>query len=311
MSYFRMKLAVGFFILTLAVVTVGLTSYLLYQKGVFDQKFHYHFTTPSAQSFKVGMPLLLSGFEVGYIDRIRLTETGQVDLRFYVNQANRKWITENSSLMLKKPLIGSPYIEVLSDQSAPLLMDGAIIEMTVSDDINDIIIKLEPTVNQLIAIVEDLSLITKQISNPDSALFSTLSHLEVIIRDLKDSPSFVSSLTGNPEDGATLSSTLQTTQTSIQLLEQTIGKVSGLVENLNKAIVVPSEGIMLQVSEILKDVTLKLNTLENTVQALGGTDQDILILKQQLLKSVEKTNQLIDKIDYMMQDENSNRLELP
>lgn len=311
MPYFRMKLAVGFFILTLAVVTVGVTSYLLYQKGVFDQKFHYHFTTPSAQSFKVGMPLLLSGFEVGYIDRIRLTETGQVDLRFYVNEANQRWITENSRLILKKPLIGSSYIEVLSDQSAPLLMDGAIIEMTVSDDINDIIIKLEPTVNQLIAIVEDLSLITKQISNPDGALFSTLSHLEVIVRDLKDSPSVVSSLTGNPKDGATLSRTLQSTQASIQLLEQTIGKVSGLVENLNKAIVVPSEGIMLQVSEILKDVTLKLNTLENTVQALGGTDQDILILKQQLLKSVEKTNQLIDKIDYMMQDENSNRLELP
>jgi len=58
-------------------------------------------------------------------------------------------------------------------------------------------------------------------------------------------------------------------------------------------------------------VTLKLNTLESTVQAVGGTDQDILILKQQLLKSVEKVNQLIDKVDYMMQDENSNRLELP
>jgi len=75
--------------------------------------------------------------------------------------------------------------------------------------------------------------------------------------------------------------------------------------------VLPSKDIMVQVSTILTDVTLKLNTLESTVQAVGGTDQDILILKQQLLKSVEKVNQLIDKVDYMMQDENSNRLELP
>lgn len=311
MSYFRLKLAVGFFMLTLGLVTLGLTGYLLYQKGVFDQKYHFHFTTPSAQSFKVGMPLLLSGFEVGYIDDIHLTETGEVNLRFYVNGTNRKWITENSRLILKKPLIGSPYIEILSDRSAPLLVDGQSVEMTVSDDINDIIIKLEPTVNQLIAIVEDFSLITEQVSNPDGALFQTLSHLEVIIRDLKESPSFVSSLTGNPDDGQTLSDTLNTTQASIKQLQKTILGVTGLVENLNAAIVVPSKDIMAQVSAILTDVTLKLNTLESTVQAVGGTDQDILILKQQLLKSVEKTNQLIDKIDYMMQDENSSRLELP
>ncbi|NCN43662.1 MAG: hypothetical protein CO158_07730 [Piscirickettsiaceae bacterium CG_4_9_14_3_um_filter_43_564] len=311
MSYFRLKLAVGLFMLTLGAVTLGLTGYLLFQKGVFAQKYHFHFTTPSAQSFKVGMPLLLSGFEVGYIDDIHLTETGQVNLRFYVNEMNRKWITENSRLMLKKPLIGSPYIEILSDRTSPLLEEGHEVEMTVSDDINDIIIKLEPTVNQLIAIVADLSLITHQISNPDGALFQTLNHLEVIIRDLKESPSFVSSLTGNPEDGQTLSDTLNRTQASIETLQQTILGVSGLVENLNETIVLPSKDIMVQVSTILTDVTLKLNTLESTVQAVGGTDQDILILKQQLLKSVEKVNQLIDKVDYMMQDENSNRLELP
>jgi len=311
MSYFRLKLAVGLFMLTLGAVTLGLTGYLLFQKGVFAQKYHFHFTTPSAQSFKVGMPLLLSGFEVGYIDDIHLTETGQVNLRFYVNEMNRKWITENSRLMLKKPLIGSPYIEILSDRTSPLLEEGHEVEMTVSDDINDIIIKLEPTVNQLIAIVADLSLITHQISNPDGALFQTLNHLEVIIRDLKESPSFVSGLTGNPEDGQTLSDTLNRTQASIETLQQTILGVSGLVENLNETIVLPSKDIMVQVSTILTDVTLKLNTLESTVQAVGGTDQDILILKQQLLKSVEKVNQLIDKVDYMMQDENSNRLELP
>ena len=311
MSYQRMKMAVGLFVIILILSTLGLSAFLLHKKGVFEQRFSYHFMTNSAQSFTIGMPLLLSGFEIGRIDNISLTPTGEVDIIFSVNQTNHQWMTENTFLTLKKPLIGSPYIEVFSNRENPLLPPGASIKMNVSDDINDIITKLEPTVKQLSTIIADLAILTTELAKPEGALFSTLNNVQGVSEKLKKSPSFLASLTGNPQDGDTLSATLKESQNAILKIQKTIDETNQLVVNMNGSIVQPTNQILLQVDVIMKDITQKLAALDNAIKAVGSSDQDILILKQQLLKSVEKTNAVIDQVDYMLQDSDSNRLELP
>ena len=311
MSYQRMKMAVGLFVIILILSTLGLSVFVLHKKGVFEQRFSYHFSTDSAQSFTIGMPLLLSGFEIGRIDNISLTTTGKVDIVFSVNQTNHQWMTENTFLTLKKPLIGSPYIEVFSNRETPLLLPGATIQMNVSDDINDIITKLEPTVRQLSTIIADLAILTTELAKPDGALFSTLNNVQSVSEKLKQSPSFLASLTGNPQDGNTLSATLQESQTAILKIQKTIDETNQLVVNMKGSIVQPTHQILVQVDGIMKDITQKLAALDNAIKAVGSSDQDILILKQQLLKSVEKTNAVIDQVDYILQDSDSNRLELP
>lgn len=311
MSYQRMKLAVGLFVISLVVSALSLTLFLLHKKGAFDQRHAFHFTTTSAQSFSIGMPLLLSGFEIGRIENISLMPTGIVDITFSVNERNREWVTENTKLTLKKPLLGSPYIEVFSSHELELLEPGSLVIMTVSDDINDIINKLDPTIQQLSTIIADLAILTAEFSKPEGALFSTLNNIEAMSYKLKESPSLLASLTGHPEDGSTLSSTLHESKQTILKLQKTIDQTNDLVAGMNDAIVQPTNQILLQMQGIMLDVSGKLQALDGTVKAIGSSDKEILILKQQLLESVEKTNSLIDQVDYLLQDSSKSHLELP
>lgn len=306
-----MKFTVGLFVIGLIISTLSLTFFLLYKKGVFDQRYTYTFKTTSAQSLSIGMPLLLSGFEIGRIDNISLTHTGLVDITFSVNERNREWITQNTKLTLKKPLLGSPYIDITSNHELPLLEPGSIVSMTVSDDINDIINKLDPTIQQLSTIIADLAILTAEFSKPDGALLATMKNIEAISTKLNESPSLLGSVTGNPDDGNTLSSTLNESKKTILKLQKTIDLTNELVAGMNEAIVQPANQILLQMQEIMQDVSGKLQALDNTVNAIGSSDKEILILKQQLLESVEKTNSLIDQVDYLLQNTDSSHLELP
>jgi len=139
-----MRLAVGLFVLILLSAIFTFLYLLLDEKGTFDKRYSYGFNTDSASSFNVGMPLKYSGFNIGVIDKISLQDDGTVHMIFSVDENNRKWVTKESVLMLKKPLIGSPHIELYSAIDNELLDENSDLTMLLSDDINDMVSKLEP-----------------------------------------------------------------------------------------------------------------------------------------------------------------------
>lgn len=318
MSYRSIKIAVGLFVLSLVIAILSFSVFILKQKGVFEQKYNYHFYTESAQSFSVGMPLFLSGFQIGSIEDIRLTDTGQVHITFSISPKNQRWITQDTQLNLKKPFIGAPYIEVLSVAKNPILPSESELKMTVSDDIDDIIAKLEPTVNQLQTIIADLSTASSQLADPKGDLFLSLNNFEgitnninTITKKIAKEKALITSLTGNPKDVETLSSSFVKAENAISELQSTVKYTNNLINNMNQGVIQPSNKILGQVDNIMKDVEKKLKTLDKAVEAIGSSDQDIYILRKQLLKSMEKTDQLIDKVDYLMQDNSKRELELP
>jgi ABC-type transporter Mla subunit MlaD len=111
MQYSKIKLAVGVFVITLFITIITFLYLVLEDKGTFNKRYNYHFTTDSASFFSVGMPLKFSGFDIGVIDDISLNNDGTVYMTFSVDENNRKWITEGTVLMIIKPLIGSAHMK--------------------------------------------------------------------------------------------------------------------------------------------------------------------------------------------------------
>ncbi len=84
------------------------------KKGFFDDHINFFFTTSNASSFFVGMPINFSGFEIGAITHLELTDKGEVKITFRIQERHHKWICEDTLLMLEKPLIGSPTITAIT-----------------------------------------------------------------------------------------------------------------------------------------------------------------------------------------------------
>jgi ABC-type transporter Mla subunit MlaD len=278
-----MKIVVGVFIIASIIAMFSFLYLLAEHKGTFNDRYTYKFKTITAENFSVGMPLKFSGFRVGVIELIKLRDDGSVEMEFSVPQENKKWITKGSVLMLKKPLIGSSHIDLYSAFGSEELKEGSELMIVMNDDINDIVEKLHPLIDRVVSIVNSVDKITKRLADDDSLL---------------------TSLTGSKQ-------TTKDLQHALKSLAQMMQDVRYITQNLDKDIVSPASSAIEELDTILKDVNQKLKALDSTVKTVGGFDDDLENIKTQVDLGLQKSNQLLDKVDSLLVDEEDSKVELP
>lgn len=299
-----MKLAVGIFVITLFASIILFLYMLLKEKGSFDERSSYHFRAYTASTFYIGMPLKFSGFNIGTIDEIELLDDGSVNINFSVNEKNKKWMTKESILFLRKPLIGAPHIELFTALGNPILEDGSRITLIMSDDIDDMISKLEPAVDKVISIIKNIDTITTTLAKEDSDLMLTLQNLRILSDKLANDGALLTTLTGDKRATISIVNSLKQTDKIMQDIQK-------ITANLHKEIISPSSSAIHELDAILKDIKQKLSVLDATVNAVGSYDKDLIQLKEQISVGLEKSNQIMDKVDSLMQSERSSEVVLP
>lgn len=311
MQYDKMKLAVGIFVLTFFISASSFLYFLLDEKGTFDKRYNYKFRAYSAESFSVGMPLKFSGFNIGVVDDIELQDDGSVILTFSVNEDNRKWIAEGSVLNVKKPLIGSAYIIIYSALGNQVLADGSTLQVHISDDINDMVAKLEPVVDKLINIISSVDKITSYMARDDSEISKTLVNIEKFSSNLAKNDALLTTVTGDEKATQSLISSLQSTSEIMKEVYKMSQDVQKITSGLDSKIVDPSSSTILELKDIMKDVKQKLDALDGTVKAVGSYDEDLGTIKEQITVGITKSNQIMDKVDAIMQNEENTEVVLP
>ncbi len=311
MQYSKMKLAVGIFVLTLFATIITLLYLVLEDKGTFDKRYSYQFTTDSAQYFSVGMPLKFSGFNIGVIDDIALKDDGTVNMTFSVNEQNRKWLTEGSVLMTIKPLIGSTHIVIYSAIDNELLKINSHLMMLESDDINDMIAKLEPVVDNIINIIDNINDIASYVARDDSDLRLTLQNLKRFTADLANDDSLLTSITGDKKSTKDIITAVNKTTMIIEELHKISKDISKATSSLDSDIIDPTSATIKELEKIMKDIKQKLDSIDGTFKAVGSYDSDLVEIKEQISVGVKKSNQIINKVDALLKDEQMQEVTLP
>ncbi len=311
MQYNKIKFAVGLFTIMFFVVTSAYVYLLLAEKGLFDKRYNYNFNTQSAKDFSVGMPLKFSGFNIGVIDNISLKDDGTVSIVFSVNEENKKWIRMDTILKMSKPLIGSPYIEIQSNLDNALLKSDSTIKIIQSDDINDMISKMEPIIEKIIKIIDNIGTITKYLASEDSELIKTIKNLEKFSAKLANEDSLLTSVTGDKNSTQNLVNSINQLNLSMKDVKNITKNISDVSGSLDDKIIKPSSDAIKEVHKIMKDVTRKLEMIDSTVKSVGSYDKDLVDVKDQISLAIEKSNQIMDKVDAMLQDDEKSEVTLP
>ncbi len=299
-----MKLAVGIFVIALMVSLSAFTYLLLDAKGAFEKRYSYYFITDSASSFSIGMPVKFSGFAIGNIDGIKLRDDGSVKITFSITQENRKWINEYSYLLLKKTLIGSPHIEVLATSQKEYLAPNSKLPIIITDDINDMVTKLEPVVDRLLNIIKNIETMTNYLVSENSPLNNTLENLKTFTAKLAKSDSLLTSVTGDQNSTQTLIDSLHEVNSILK-------DISAITHNLNDTIVKPTSMSINELHAILVDINTKLKDFDPLVKSIGSSDKEVEEFKKALSATIQKSNVLMDKIDSFMSEEEQSEVKLP
>ena len=311
MPYHRMKLLVGIFITLLVVLIIATFGIVLEKNGFFQDKISFYFITNDASNFYVGMPLNVSGFEVGTISERILMDNGDVKVVFKVSKENHKWICKDTSLILNKPLIGSPNIKIITSLNDDQLKENEKLEITIRDDINDIIYNLQPIMEELQDIIHSIHTITYSLSSKDGAFEQSLSNIQKLTSKLASDDSLLTSITGDANATHQLSHTFYQTNEILKNLTEMSKELNGILENVQKQLVLPAGDSMKSLNAIFKDIEKKLSKLDGTVNALGSYDKELLTLKKELHINLDKTQSLLEKVDMMLNSDNSATSELP
>ncbi len=304
MQYNKMRLAVGLFVITLFIVIGTFLVLLLKDKGTFDKRYSFHFETDTAEYLYIGMPLKFSGFDIGVIDKIKLKDDGSVFISFSVTQEHRKWISEGSVLMTIKPLIGSPHIVLFTALGTPLLEPNSSLVLMMSDDINDLILRLEPAVKKATNILNSIDKITTYLASEDSELKQILQNLNKFSAKLANNDSLLTSATGDEKSTNSVIKSLNETAKIMQ-------DISKITSSLGRDIINPASSSMREIEGIMKDIKSKLDAIDSTVNSVGSYDKELLELKEQISVGVQKSNQIMDKVDSLMSDKSDAEVMLP
>jgi ABC-type transporter Mla subunit MlaD len=306
-----MKLAVGFFVISLVTVLSLFFYLILKEKGAFEKRYSYDFYAKSAAAFKVGMPLQFSGFDIGMIDDIQLVNNGNVHLTFSVAQQNRKWICKDSMLMLVKPLIGSPHIDVITIVGNPPLKENSTLQLVESDDINDMIARLQPVITKVIDIIDNIDVISSKFSQENGPLNQSMKNIEIVTSRLAQNKSLLTSITGDQASTDALIGSLSETQKTMKQVHEITLKLDALIGGLDSKMVKPSTELLNNINLIMLDVQKKLKAIDGTVSAVGGYSKDIGTIKEQIEIGLDKTNKVMDKVDALLNSNQKSEVTLP
>lgn len=265
---------VGFFIIGTAFIIFLALFYLAIGKGIFEKMHVFTLSSRSGDGFTAGMPVDFSGFNIGKVHDLELNDQGIVLIKIKVPDRHIKWIRSDSTFVLYRPLIGSARIVVNTPNlTSPPLDKNHVVEVTTINDINDAISKIEPVLEKLSKITDNIELLTRNLSDPQGHLNRTLANANKISSHLSSKKSLVEMAVDDEESVQSLRVSLKKLKdiaTNVDLLLQKIDKMADKTDEQ----IYGTHGTLPQVNVILSDVSSKLKKLDKTVDNINNISSD-------------------------------------
>ncbi len=164
--------AVGGIVLTL--VSIGI------QQELFTPKTRIFFITDSGRDIVAGMAVKLSGFNIGKVKKLALTEQATVKVTLEINDEYMKWVHKDSKARLvKEGVIGNTVIEVEpgTDKTSVLASNGEIPferEMGLSQLIDELYSDVRPLIADLRSVVKRADIVLADLPGTRARLDATL-----------------------------------------------------------------------------------------------------------------------------------------
>ncbi|MDT3707511.1 MAG: MlaD family protein [Thiobacillus sp.] len=285
----KMHFKVGLFAAASLLLTGAFLVYLLHARGFFERTYHLQLAAASADGVAPGVPVVFSGIQIGSVTSLGLNDRGGIIIRAEFLERNAKWLKENSTFTLDKPIVGGAKIRVESpDLDAPALPDNSTM-LLLSSDISKEIPVLVERVKAILANVEHLT-------RKDGEIHGTLANVQTLTGRMTGEYGMLEGLLGSPEKARAVTDSLDKTRALITKLDAMTAKTDQWLY--------AQDGVAQQVRLMLNDAQASLkkadelmaNVVEISADVKEGT-QDVAALRAEIDDAVRKANALVNEIN--------------
>lgn len=313
----KLHFKVGLFAAASLLLAGAFVVYLLHARGFFEDTFHLQLAAASADGVAPGVPVVFSGIEIGRVTTLGLNEEGGIVIRAEFMARNAKWLKENSTFTLDKPIVGGAKIRVDSpDLDAPALPDDATVLLLTSD----ISKELPALIERVKAVLDNVEHLTRK----DGEITATLANLQTVTGRMTGEYGMLEGILGSPEKARAVTDSLDNIRALVGRLDRLALKVDGMAVKTDQWLFAPA-GVAEQTHEALAQIRLMLNDAQSSLKKADammtnavaisadvkeGT-QDIATLRAEVDDAVSKANALVNKINKMWPFASEPEVKLP
>ncbi|PKN66747.1 MAG: hypothetical protein CVU54_17715 [Deltaproteobacteria bacterium HGW-Deltaproteobacteria-12] len=302
---------VGLFIVSTTIIILAALLYLAYEKGFFAKVYTFTLSSKSGDGLTEGMPVVFSGFNIGKVSALELSDKGIVLIKIKIAQKHVKWIKEDSSFILYRPLIGAARIEVVTNNlnSHPLTDDKIVVVQSVND-INDAIQKVQPLLEKITKIADNLEHLSNNLASPQGDLNVILGNAQKITTTLSTKKSLLEMAIADEE--------------SVKSIHEALKKIKDIATKLDRMVdktdaqLYGQEGTLPNINTILKDIAGKLQKLDATVDNINKISRDtsdgmkdFRMLRSDIDDAVNSIDDVVKKLDALISSKKDPEFKLP
>lgn len=314
----KIELKVGFFLIVTSVIICSAIGYVAYKKGFFAKIPIFTLSAKSGEELTEGMPVVFSGFKIGTVHTLELSDDGSVLIRIKVPDQHVKWLRADSAFIVNKPLIGSPRIVVVTNNlQSPLLSTKQVPEVTNINDINETIKKAQPLLDKITNIAGNIEIVTANLKDPEGEVRKILANTERLTNNLSRKKSLLEMAISDQKSIEALYAAMRQTKDITQQVEAILQKVDKMALKTDAA-VYGEEGALSLVNKSLQDVLTKLQNLNTTVNNINkisddvaASTSDMIGLREQIDATVASLNELVREIDKKIPFKKTPEIKLP
>ncbi len=217
----NLELKARLLLLVMVALVAGAIGYLMFARGAFERTQSVVLIADDSEGISVGMTLTFSGFPIGRVGRIELSEEGNARIIVNVPQKDGRWLRESSVFTMESGLVGGTKIRaftgVLTDAPLP---DGAERKVLRGDAAAEI--------PRMVASVRELVDNLGALTGPDAPLNQSLANLQLAAQKLNGPRGAIGVLLGNDTDARQLSQALARSNALMARLDGLVLKADGI-----------------------------------------------------------------------------------
>jgi phospholipid/cholesterol/gamma-HCH transport system substrate-binding protein len=164
---------IGIFVIVAVAGVVFTIAAIGFRQDVFTARTHIHFIAATGENLVRGMPVKLSGFEIGKLESLALTEQAAVRVNLAVKSNYMKWVRRDSRARLaRESLIGDAVVEIVpGTPQAAELAEGEQISFDPEMGMSRVVDQLYA---EVVPLIHDVRRIARYLDDPNGDFKQTV-----------------------------------------------------------------------------------------------------------------------------------------
>lgn len=271
---------VGLFIIIPLIILLVVFIFVGRTKHFFEEKYKIKAVFKEGEGLKAGIPIILSGIDIGAIKSVQLNEQNQVEAILEIRKVYQNKIRNDSKATVAKAgFIGEQRIKIYpGSPSLPIIPDGGKINVEEGMAIEDLVNRVKPVLENVEKTLNKIAEIAGNI--PSTAASDIIGNIKSITEDIKKGKGTAGAILTERELYNNINETVKKADTAMQKINDILVKVDNTSGHLPEI----TQSIRKELPPILEDMrgTLK-NVKESSVELPA-----ILDSTQKIMKKIEE-----------------------